>query len=79
MKPIDKARELVTRFTMFSYSVNGFRHITELEHDAAKQCALMCAERISQSDWYIPTLEENRKWKKYCNEVKQEINDDRRR
>jgi len=51
----DKAKELVFKFTVFDYSVNGFKHITELEHEAAKRCSLICVDEIlntNYSYWY---------------------------
>jgi len=74
MKAIKKAKNLMDKFTVFSYSVNDFKHITELEHHAAKQCALICVEELKNSDWFIPTLEDAIKWREHCEEVKQEIN-----
>ena len=44
--PEEKARYLVERFTVFSYSVNGFKYNTEMEHQAAKQCALICVNEM---------------------------------
>jgi hypothetical protein len=74
MIPRRKAKELVDRFTVFSYSVNGFRNITEMEHAAAKQCATICVSEMKDCDWFIPTLEDAIKWREHCDEIKTEIN-----
>ena len=68
MKPEEKAKELVNRFIKLKYSVNGFKHITELEHEAAVECALVCVDELNRKsshqlyDYY------------YFKDVKQEIN-----
>ena len=69
----DKAKELVDAY---------FRIVSEsnpLEEDwvnlvTTKQCALICVDEILNDDWYIATLEDLIKRKKYYQEVKQEIN-----
>ena len=65
----DKAQELVFKFTVFDYQVNGFKHITEMEHEAAKRCAVMCVDEILN----VGFLDTNDLYY-YWNEVKQEIN-----
>jgi len=68
----EEAQRLVFNFTVFSYDVNGFKYITELEHEAAKRCALICVEQIILSHQQWDT--EQDEWFDYYNEVKQEIN-----
>jgi hypothetical protein len=46
MTPKEQANQLVFKFTVFDYQVNGFKHITEMEHEAAKRCAVMCVDEI---------------------------------
>ena len=46
MTPKEEAIKLVSKFSKFDYQVNGFKHITELEHEAAKRCAVMCVDEI---------------------------------
>jgi hypothetical protein len=68
----EEAQQLVFKFTVFSYDVNGFKHITELEHEAAKRCATICAEEIIKDAEMDPHNAITRIL--YLNEVKQEIN-----
>ena len=42
----EEAQRLVFKFTVFDYKVKGFKYITELEHEAAKRCAVMCVDEI---------------------------------
>jgi hypothetical protein len=75
----EEAQQLVFKFTVFSYDVNGFKHITELEHEAAKRCAEICIDEKIKiledyfleyqliGSYYIKKIDA-------LNEVKQEIN-----
>jgi hypothetical protein len=42
MTPKEEAVKLVSKFSKFDYQVNGFKYITEMEHEAAKRCAEIC-------------------------------------
>jgi len=74
MNAKDKAKELFDKFSVFSYSVNGFKYTTEMEHHASKQCAILCTEELKNSDWFIPTLKDALKWREHCNDIKRELN-----
>jgi hypothetical protein len=41
--------------------------------ETSKRNALICAEQISLSDWFMPDRENYALWKNYWEEVKQEI------
>jgi hypothetical protein len=68
MIPKEKAKQLVNRLVKLTYSVNKFNYITELEHDAAKQCALICVNEI------LNELGEFISAYNYWQDVEQEIN-----
>jgi len=69
MKAKDKANDLIEMYLNIISDTNPLDKYLE----SAKECALICVDELSNCDWYIPSLEEHKKWKKYWKEVKKQI------
>lgn len=68
MTPKDKAKYLIDKYTLLVPIDFGGMHI-----DLAKECVIVAADEILQIDWFIPTLEDKKKFDNYWQEVKFEI------
>ena len=69
MTPQKKALEL---FDKFMKPIDGL-HKYPMCFDTAKQCALIAIDEVISADWYIPTIEDYKKWTSYWKEVKHEL------
>jgi len=66
----EKARDLVDKFLEYvDIDVRDSRH----EVEGAKQCAIICADEIMDTDWFIPSIDDLNRWNHYWNNVKLEI------
>lgn len=68
MKPAEKAKELILKFSVFKIG-NVFCYLTDIE---AKQCALICIEEILNLE-YADLLVDNVDTGYWC-DVRNEIN-----